>query len=313
MMKSYLVIRPTQDMLYTAKRSMSCFSKNIIACLLFGIFVIFSNLVYATPISIKDSEGTIVRLAKPATRVVSLTPHTTEMMLSAGAGTKLVGIVNSADLTNQTKNIPKIGAYNTVSLEKILQQKPDLVLAWTHGNRHNEIKKLRQMGIPVYISNPMELKDIAKEVNDMGVLTGHTDMAKKNSQQFLNRLHNIQNTYKNKPTIRIFIQVSNDPIYTINNQTFLGKMLSICSAQNVFATAKQPAFPVSMEQVVQTNPDMIVSISHQNNLAQWKKWPITASNKNHLLFFTGKQLSRPSIGILDDLIRLCKQIDQTRT
>ncbi len=57
-------------------------------------------------ITVTDDMGNQVTLAKPAQRIISLSPHVTEMIYVAGAGDRIIGTVKYSDYPAAAKNIP---------------------------------------------------------------------------------------------------------------------------------------------------------------------------------------------------------------
>ncbi len=268
----------------------------------------------ANMIQVTDAQGNQVVLKQPAQRIVALIPHATEMVMGVGATEHLVGIAAQPDMPDQLKNVSVVGQYHNINLELVLAQKPDLVIAWVDGSPPADIQKLKAAKIPVYVSNPMQLEDVAKEVSDIGILTGNAEIAQKNAQKFLDEFAQIKAKYQNKSEVSVFIQLGNNPVYTVGNNSFLGKLLQYCHASNVFTDAKQPAFKVNEEQVVKANPQVIILIGDEDikPLDIWKKWPIQAQQNQHLYPVPENRLSRPSLDILSDLSLLCEKINLAR-
>ena len=111
----------------------------ILVFFLFG----FSFNSLAAENHIFDDQGTKLSTSKPARRIISLAPHLTEMLFSAGAGEYIVGTVSYSDYPNAAKSIKRIGSYNKFSLEEIITLKPDLIVAWETGNPHHIIEKIK--------------------------------------------------------------------------------------------------------------------------------------------------------------------------
>ena len=99
-------------------------------------------------VDVTDDQGQNIRLAQPARRIVSLAPHVTELLYAAGAGDKVVGVVQYSDYPEAAKKVARVGGYTSVDMEKVVALKPDLVLAWKSGNRDAHLDKLRGLGIP---------------------------------------------------------------------------------------------------------------------------------------------------------------------
>ena len=74
-------------------------------------------------------------------RIVTLAPSLTEIVYALGLGKELVGDTLQCDYPLPAKKISKVGDYINPNIEKILQQKPTIVLA-TIGNPISILNKL---------------------------------------------------------------------------------------------------------------------------------------------------------------------------
>ena len=131
------------------------------------ILCCFAGSVQAE-ISVVDSTGTALILQQPAQRIVSLSPHLTELLFAAGAGQQLVGTVDYSDYPPAAQEIPRIGAYNSISYEAIINLSPDLVLAWGTGNGGEMIARLKALGLKVYVDEPGSLESIGEALGNLG-------------------------------------------------------------------------------------------------------------------------------------------------
>ena len=123
-------------------------------------------------LSITDDVGRVITLPEPAQRIISLAPHITENVFSAGAGDKLVGVVEYSNYPVAAQSLPKVGSYTGFNLESIIARKPDIIIAWQSGNALHKIQPLINLGYQVYITQPFRLEDIAKQIRDIGRLAG---------------------------------------------------------------------------------------------------------------------------------------------
>ena len=150
--------------------------------------------------------------AEPAQRIVALSPHLVEQLYSIGVGDRIVGTTDHADYPDAAKNIPRVGNYAQLQVEKILALKPDLVLAWTDGNPLADVNKLRQFGLHVVDSNPLQLTDIAKELRILGQLTGAVDAAEQQALLMEQGLAELRQTYSSKPKVVVFYELWQQPL-----------------------------------------------------------------------------------------------------
>jgi iron complex transport system substrate-binding protein len=119
-------------------------------------------------ISVKDDSGNTVTVQKPAMRVIALAPHITELLFAAGGGSHLVGVVSYSDFPEEAKKIQQVGSNRELDLERIIALKPDLVVVWRHGSSERQIDVVKQLGVPMFHSEPQKLEDIADNVAKLG-------------------------------------------------------------------------------------------------------------------------------------------------
>src|SRR5690554_6639130 len=96
--------------------------------MLSGVLTGVATPVMATVVT--DSLGQEIRLEQPAKKIVALAPHLVENAYSAGAGHRLVAVVDYSDYPPEARELPRLGSAMAVSVETVLALQPDLVLAW---------------------------------------------------------------------------------------------------------------------------------------------------------------------------------------
>ena len=275
--------------------------------LIFFWISLLTAIAQAT-ISVQDGTGQTVTIPHEIRKVVTLTPHAAELAYSAGAGSKLVGVTQESDYPEPVKSLPKIGSYVQINLEAIIKLKPDLVIAWQDGGQAPLIQALRQAGIPVFMSHPLAPQDIATEIHALGVLNGTPNIAKQNTAPFRLYLQTLAQSPKTPAVNSVFL-VGYNPIYAISNNSFLGKMLQMCGANNVFGHIQQPAFTLNPEALLQ-QPLQVAFISGKSELKQWQGF-YSKAVKPPKLYSINADL-RPSLRIKSSLQQMCLIIDSER-
>lgn len=137
-----------------------------------GLLGLLLGPAAAAGITVEDDTGRSVRLATPAQRIVSLSPHATELVFAAGAGGRIVATVEHSDEPPEAKAIPRVGGLAGVDREALLAAAPDLVVAWESGNPPRLLAWLERRGIAVYRSEPRRLADLDRSVADLAALAG---------------------------------------------------------------------------------------------------------------------------------------------
>ena len=108
-------------------------------------------------VTVSDDSGQVITLQGPATRIVALAPHVTELLYAAGAGPQVLASVEYANHPEAARKLPRVGSHAAFDLERIAALKPDLAIAWGSGNPAAQVAQVRKLGIPVFISEPQRL------------------------------------------------------------------------------------------------------------------------------------------------------------
>jgi len=285
--------------------------------LCYGFVFLFSTQIIANErIRVIDDEGQNIEFSQPVKRIISLAPHATELLFSAGATNQIVGTVSYSDYPPAAKKIPLIGSYNRIDIERILSKSPDLIVAWTGGNSLDDINKLKSLGFKVFISEPKKFTDVAENIRSMGQLMATEKIAEPVAVKFLADLKQLKKDYpKNKP-VRVFYQVWNDPLMTISNGHLIGKVISFCSGDNVFGNLTTIAPRVSIETVIEKNPEVIVAGMTKDRqlwLKEWDKWTVIKAVKNkHVYPIDASLVIRQTPRILQGTREMCEIFNEVR-
>lgn len=269
-------------------------------------------------IVVRDDMGNTVRLAAPAKRIVSLAPHVTENLFAAGAGAQVVGASEYSDYPEAARKLAKVGGYSRLNLEAIVALKPDLIVGWSSGNAPAHLAKLQAMGIPLYLSQPKHLPDVASEIERLGQLAGSDAAAKSAAQTFRQRLEGLRGKYGSRPPVRTFYQIWNRPLMTVNGEHLISDVMHLCGGENVFAKLPQLAPAVTEEAVVASNPEAIIASGMGDSRPEWlDSWrrfkQTTAVSRDNLYFIPPELMQRHTSRILDGADKLCAQLEQVRS
>ena len=284
--------------------------------LLAATFILSSSA--QADLRLKDDTGQEVRLKAPAKRIVALAPHIAESLFAAGAGDKLVGTVDYSDYPPEAKKVPRVGGYSRVDLEAVAALKPDLVLAWESGNNMPQIGKLKALGLTVYISQPNRMENVADQLERLGQLAGTEAVAKPAAERFRQRLEALRKANAGKPKVRTFYQIWKTPLMTVGGPQIISDAITLCGGENVFGHLGKMAPTVSVEAVLEANPEAIVATGMGDAkpewLKDWDKWTqMTAVKRNNLFHINPDIMQRHTPRILDGAEKLCAHLDVARS
>jgi len=269
-------------------------------------------------IAVTDDLGREVRLPGPARRVVTLAPHTAELLFAAGAGGALVGTVDFSDYPPAAKNAPRVGGYARLDLEAIAALKPDLILAWASGNDMAQIDRLRALGLTVYVSEPNRMEDVADQLERIGWLTGAEAAAGAEARRFRERLESLRAANAKKPKVRVFYQIWVAPLMTVGGPQIISDAIALCGGVNIFGHLRKVAPVVSVEAVLEADPEAIIAAgmgdARPEWLHDWDKWTrLTAVRRHNLFHINPDIMQRHTPRILDGAAQLCAHLDAARS
>ena len=253
--------------------------------------------------------------AEPAKRIVALSPHSVEMLYAIGAGDSIVATTEYADFPEAALNIPRIGGYHGVQIERILELEPDLVVVWASGNKLEDIQRIKELGFKVFDSNPKTLEAVADELEALGELTGNQAQAKQAADDYRAKLVQLRNDNFAKPEVKVFYQLWSTPLRTVAKNSWIQQIISVCHGDNVFVDAASDYPQVSLETVVLKHPQVILQSQDEGNIIgiNWSEWPEIPAVKNQQIYqLNADLLHRAAPRALLGVEALCDALDKAR-
>lgn len=285
-----------------------------------GLAILFCVNVTAQPpatsLRVLDDRNMAVTLPSPASRIISLAPSMTELLFSLGAGDKVVGVVEYSDFPEAARQIPVVGRFDRLDVERILSLQPDLIISWQSGNPGGTVQRLREMGYPVYTAEPVTVSSIADTLIRLGILTGQSDRAEALSATLEQSVAQMQTRYQSASPVSVFYQVWHNPIISVGGNELINDMVTLCGGKNIFDDL--PVGPaVNLEDILVRRPEVIIasgaSADRPEWLDLWRQWPsIPAVANNQLYAIPPDLVQRHSMRALEGLEQMCELIDQAR-
>lgn len=273
---------------------------------------------FASP-CVQDDTGQAVCMASaaPPSRVLSLSPHLTEIVAQVGGQAQLVAVDDSSNYPAAVQSLPKIKQPWLVGTEALLAYKPDLVLVWQSGIAQSTVRQLRAAGVPVYVSEPQSVQGVGKAMMDVAQLLGQRQHAVDGIHQWQQGMASLKAEYAAKPTVSVFYQVWPQPLMTLGGQHLVSEVISLCGGRNVFDDQAGLAPTVTLEAVLNRKPQVLLASGPAGTLqalrSQWSKWnALPAVRQQHIYTIEPDILVRQGPRILIAAKRVCKVLDQAR-
>src|SRR5262249_31243340 len=184
----------------------------------------------AFSVTIRDDLGRTVTVSGPPRRIVSLAPGITETLFAVGAGPQLVAVTTTDTHPPEVKQLPTVGGFapETISLEVLLAQKPDLVIA---GGRFQQpiVESVAKLGVSAVVIDPNTLAGVEDAIVLIGRLTGQEAKSAAVIADFRRRREAVRRrTAAIKPAdrLRVLYVLWDEPLQTAGPDTFVGQMIT---------------------------------------------------------------------------------------
>ncbi len=261
-------------------------------------------------IRLTDDAGNTLTLAHPPQRIISLTPHLTELLFAVGAGPQVVGVDSASDYPKAAQKLLRVGDFSRINFERILALKPDLIVAWVGGNRAADIHGLNKLGIPVLQTQATRLDDVARLLRLIGRASGHAEAGDAGARQFSTQLAGLKHAARQQAPIEVFYQVWDRPLMTVGGTHWISDALALCGARNVFSDLRGLSPVVSREAVLQRAPALIVGGTDAPDMRRlWQPFAsLPAVRNDAFVQIDADLLHRPTPRLIEGVAGLCAAI-----
>ena len=210
-----------------------------------------------------------------------------------------------------------MGDVQGLDFERIIALHPDLIVVWEGGIPQQQIDGLRSLHVPMYLGRARHLTDIPDMIERFGKLMATETVATPLAVDLRSRLTALRERYAARDPVRVFYQVWDQPLFTLNGDHIVSDAMHTCGAVNVFAALKGLSPSVDVEAVLHADPEAIVGTVEQHpsdgGVQMWKRYPtMTAVQRDNLLTIDGDLINRAGPRMVQGVEALCRQLDQVR-
>lgn len=249
------------------------------------------------------------------TRLVSLAPNLTELVFAAGAGDTLIGVSAYSDYPPEARSLPVVGDAFSVDQELLVTLQPQMLLAWESGMPKHVVDELRQLGYRVEVIRTRSLGDVAAALRRIGELTAHSRDADAAAAQFLADLQGLRQQYLGAADVSVFYQVYQRPLYTVNGEHYVSELIELCGGRNIFADLDALAPAISIEAVIQRDPEVMLASTDAgaDAFAEWQRWPeLTAVRDANQYLMPADEIGRATPRLLIAARSVCDALQTAR-
>lgn len=268
-------------------------------------------------VCVVDDVGREVCLDGAAQRIVSLSPAATELLFASGAGDRVRGTVDYSDYPSAASSIPRIGSHARLDMERLVAMQPDLIVAWRSGNPAEQVAPLEALGFTVFYSEPLQFEDVATSLERFGRLAGTEATADAVAAEYRAEIAALRARYATAAPVRVFYQIWDEPVMTVNDTHLIGQALKLCGGVNVFGELERQVPRLDRESVLAAEPEAIVAGGMGEKDTDWLDgWArfrqIPAVRRGNLYFVPPSLIQRPTPRLAEGTGVLCQKLERAR-
>ena len=261
----------------------------------------------AAPVIAADDGGQQVRLARPATRIVSLNPTVTELLFAIGAGGQIIGRTRWCDWPPAAVAIPSVGDGFPPNVEAVVARHPDLAVAYSTALNEPALAQLRSLGVPVLALRTDRLEDFARAARVLGRITGRSgsgDSVAASIETAMAERRSVRGPGPRAPTVVILTW--DTPPIAIGHESYLHQVVELAGGRNLFGDIRHSSVPVSLEAIAERDPDLLlVTGGLRATILQRPEWrAVRAVRDGRILALDDPALARPGLRALDGVAPL---------
>ena len=278
-----------------------------LACACLSISCASTKSAPVATFAFTDEIGRTLNVKANPQRIVSLAPSVTETLFALGLDNRVVGVTSFCDYPPEAKTKESVGDTLKPSLEKIIALKPDLVIVSTASQLEQSVRRLVELGIPVYVSNPRDVEGLLTSIERIGEIAGVPDRANEVTRQLRSRIDAVRDRIAARPQPRVFLILGCEPLITAGGPSFITDLIARAGGRSISAEESMDYPQFSLETAVARQPEVIFLQAGNEDLpARLNQTPAARGGRVYRL--DDALLLRPGPRIVDGLEELAARI-----
>lgn len=218
-------------------------------------------------IKVTDTTGKDFTMGRPAERIIVTNSDAAEVLIAIGAGDKIVGIADTIrknpQLAPKLAHAEDIGNWQTPSVEKIVELRPDVLVSYASSKPKN-VDQLEASGVKILYLDCYKMDKVASDARTLGILTGNEDRANEYADFIEGHIKMVQDrTSKMAEDQKPDVYVELYSTYTTPVKGSGGdQLIEMAGGKNLASdeATNKTSIKVSSEWVVSKNPDIMIKM-----------------------------------------------------
>lgn len=208
------------------------------------------------PVTVTDSVGRRVTIESEPQRIASMAPSLTETVFALGEGEKVVGVTTADDYPPEVRKLPKIGDFQQVNVEKVIELDADLLLvSFEYSTRERAEELEEQTGADVVVVDPGSLEEAVASMELVGRAVGAPGRGERLRSRLERELREISEAVEGRPRPTVFYELWHDPLQTVGPGSFIHDAIVLAGGRNIAASTGKPYPTYSTETLIRKDPD----------------------------------------------------------
>jgi len=191
------------------------------------------------------------------TRIISLSPATTEILFALGAGDRVIGVTSFCDHPAEAKKKQKVGGMSNPSLEAIVALKPDLVVMTTDGNPREVDERLRTMGLRTYVWTARKLSELPDGIRALASAIRAQARGEKLAGAIETGIQRSQVKDRSPRRLKVLYIVWPEPLMVAGPGTAIDDVIALLGMNNAAAGARTAYPRFSIEELIRQAPEVV--------------------------------------------------------
>lgn len=260
-------------------------------------------------IKLVDSRGVEITLESAPRSIVSLSPANTEILYALGAGAQIIAVSEYCNYPEEALSKQQLPTGEKLSVEALIALKPDMVFMSKMNAMEDQIVQMEQAGIKVVVTEANSLDETYAMIRLVGQAIGKGKEADELVAGMQDSFAALKKKAEGRKPKSVYIEVSplQYGLWSCGRETFMQELLDIVGAKNIFEDVTGWS-AVSEEQVIERNPDIIVTtlspltgiedpVGEIMGRSNWSE--ITAVKEGRVYMLDADMLSRPGPRLVD--------------
>lgn len=257
--------------------------------------------------TIVDELGRTVQVPAQPQRIVSLAPSVTEILFALGAGDRVAGVTSYCDYPPEARQKTPVGDTLKPSVERIVAVKADLVIISTASQVEASFRRLEELGIPVYVTNPRSVNGVVESIDKIGDVVDTRDRAHQLTDELRNRIAAVQGRVAEAARPSVLAVLGMEPLITTGAGSFINDLINLAGGRSISADEKADYPQYSMETVIAKQPEIILLQAGGNELTGRLR-ETRAARSNRVYHIDDDLLLRPGPRVVDGLEQLAAKL-----